>query len=165
MSGSPLVIGVDPGATGAIATIGGPFDDLNVYDMPTLTVKHGKTDRTMVNPRLLGDLLREIIEPAGTVFAVIEKVHSMPRDSSVSAFSFGRATGYVEMAIAMLGVPHVHVTPQEWQRGVRKGKGKDASVARALELYPAAAAVHLARKKDHNRADAILIAHWGLTRR
>ena len=93
--------------------------------------------------------------------AYIEQVHSMPRDGVTSAFGFGRSTGVIETALAAYKVPTVMLTPQKWKRaaGLIK-KDKDASRNLAMQLYPELSN-KLARKKDHGRADALLIAHFG----
>jgi hypothetical protein len=102
--------------------------------------------------------------------AVIESVTAMPprpgpggRQRSMGAASLGRffrAVGAIEATVACVGVPHQYVTPQAWKAHHRlKGPKKEASRQRAIELVPSAAHL-LTRKKDHGRAEALLMALW-----
>ena len=77
-------------------------------------------------------------------------------------FRFGCAYGATKMALAACGVPYSIITPQKWKSavGVPTGADKEASRQRALQLFPREAA-NLARRKDHARADAMLIAYFG----
>ena len=85
----------------------------------------------------------------------------MPRQGASSGFKFGRATGAIEAAIALSGLPVEIVEPSVWKRALRlPGKDKEAARQRALELFPGAHSL-LARKRDHGRAEAILIAMFG----
>ena len=78
-------------------------------------------------------------------------------------FRFGCSYGAVKMALAACGVPYTIITPVKWKPavGVLKGADKEASRQRALQLFPDQAA-NLARKKDHARADAMLLAYFGM---
>lgn len=149
------IIGVDPGATGAIAILDLDSRDLVVIDMPTTKVKRGPRTVNQVDAVRLANLLRPHIEDGD--HAIIEKVHSMPGQGVASTFSFGRAAGILEGVLAALGVPFSLVPPATWAKKMRLFGGKDGSRSRATELFPEQA--HLfARKKDDGRADAVLIA-------
>jgi crossover junction endodeoxyribonuclease RuvC len=76
-------------------------------------------------------------------------------------FSFGRSLGVIEGIIAAYDIPVTYVTPGVWTKGIGRGLGKDASRARACELYPAHQK-QFARVKDEGRADAVLIGAWFL---
>lgn len=148
-----IVMGVDPGASGAIAVLrDGVFDDL--IDMPVGKITVGKTTRDRISPELLGMVLRDLM-PVDVVY--IEEVAAMPRQGVSSVFTFGQAHGMLLGAVAALGIRTVRIRPQAWQ-GLVSARG-DPRV-RALELYPGLAS-QLKRKKDEGRADAVLIAHAG----
>jgi Holliday junction resolvasome RuvABC endonuclease subunit len=102
--------------------------------------------------------LRTWIERVQPDRAVIERAGSMPKQGVASTFKFGRATGAIEATIALCGVPYTLIEPAVWKRrhGLY-GADKETSRQLALQLFPSAAAL-LARKKDHQRGEAALIA-------
>jgi len=77
-----------------------------------------------------------------------------------SVFSFGRSFGMIEGILATLQIATTFVPPATWTKGVGRSPGKDASRARAMELFPAHQLM-FSRVKDDGRADAALIAYWG----
>ena len=147
------IIGVDPGASGAIAVL---FDDelKAVFDMP----HHGG----IVSAPLVVDALdtwRETIDAAW-----VEDVHSMPKQGVASSFKFGRAHGTVLGVLGALRVPTHMVTPAKWKKAMGLTSDKAACRRRASELGPDHA--HLfARVKDDGRAEAALIALYGYGQR
>jgi len=150
-----VVIGIDPGLTGAVARVHG--DELQVSDMPILEVNRKRT----VSAVQLADLLREIRTPGCQV--VIERVAARPGQGVVSMFSFGQSYGVVIGVVAALDIPMSFITPQEWRKGMRVAPGgKDASRQRILELKPECSQL-FSRKRDHGRADAALIAIYATT--
>lgn len=152
-----LVIGVDPGATGAIALLFSPTD-LVVFDTPTVEVTRGKRDVRQVDPGMLAALIRESLPTPAHAF--VEKVGAMPNQGVSSMFAFGRAAGIVEGVLAGLNVPATHVQPQAWIKACAVVGGKDGSRARASQLFPRHASL-FRRVSDHGRADAALIAYYG----
>jgi crossover junction endodeoxyribonuclease RuvC len=149
------ILGVDPGVKGGLAII-------ELADMPVVvdaidipTIGSGAKERVdVIDISTWVALLR----PA---FAFIERAQAMPRQGASSGFKFGRATGAIEAAIALSGLPVEIVEPSVWKRALRlPGKDKEAARQRALELFPGAHSL-LARKRDHGRAEAILIAMFG----
>jgi hypothetical protein len=85
----------------------------------------------------------------------------MPRQGASSGFKYGRSVGAIEAAIALCEIPLEIVEPAVWKRAFRlPGKDKEAARQRALDLFPAAHAL-LARKRDHGRAESLLLAHYG----
>lgn len=151
-----MIIGIDPGLSGAVAII---HDDgkVAIVDTPTTLIKKGKKSKHDYLPVQMADILgsREVCH----VF--IESVHAMPGQGSVSMFRFGEGYGLWIGIIAALGLPHTKVTPQAWKKALMAGiKDKDASRQRAQELFPQCVA-ELSRKKDIGRADALLIAEYG----
>jgi crossover junction endodeoxyribonuclease RuvC len=153
-----MILGVDPGASGALAFFE-PLEGLTVIDMPTLEVKRGGKAKREISPAMLAAEIRSM-EPDA---AVIEKVGAMPGQGVSSMFQFGRSVGMVEGVLAALQIPYEYVTPQTWQKAVGARGGKDASRLRAMEIYPAYANEFRLKKHD-GRADASLIAWYGVTK-
>jgi len=140
-------IGVDPGRNGAVALLpdaGGPI----VVGYPG--------DATMASQVLQAWLIGYDIE-----LVAIEAASSRPGQGVRSVVTFGRSFGEWLGILAALGIPHVLVPPQQWQRGlVRPSDGPDPksrSLAVARRLFPD---IDLGRKKGHHRADALLFAYW-----
>ena len=158
MSRAPVVIGIDPGLSGALAALDAEGRVVEVLDLPTLETGNG---RRTVNALALRELL-QALPPIRASW--IESVAAMPTDSRVAAFAFGRSVGAIETACLLSAVPVQRVTPQAWKRaaGLPAGVPKAASVETALRLLPGCAP-YLTRAKDHGRADALLIARYGLS--
>jgi len=150
------VLGIDPGASGALCLLCTKTGILEVYDMPTVTIKRGTRQVRQVNAALLVDVIRE----ARPDKAFVEAVHAMPGQGVSSMFAFGRALGVIEGSLAGLGVSQTLVPPAEWTKAMRVKGGKDGARNRAIELYPIHANL-FARVKDDGRADAALIATYG----
>lgn len=153
-----MILGIDPGKTGAIALLDGERC-LGVWDMPS--VSEGRS--TGVSAALLSDLIDDALELAGgDMSAMLEKVGAMPGQGIVSMFSFGRSVGIVEGVIGSKHIAMQKVSPSVWKRRAKLiGKEKDFSRALAIEMFPEVAG-QLKRKKDCGRADAILIAFYGM---
>ncbi len=154
-----LVIGIDPGITGAIAALNAHTLELHdVMDFPT--VSEGKKQRIFTFG--MANILKHWEGQADRIAMVyLEKVNAMPKQGVTSMFNMGRSFGAIEGVVSTLNLPLTYITPVTWKRRANLiNKEKDVSRTRALELYPAAP---LTRKKDHNRADAILIARYGKT--
>jgi crossover junction endodeoxyribonuclease RuvC len=146
------LIAIDPGAiSGAVAVFpegGSP----SVTDLP---VVDGQVDAAQLARWLRG------IDPKA---AVVERVASMPRQGVSSTFKFGVAVGIIHGVLGSIGVPIHLVTPTQWKKGLSLiGTDKETARALAIRLYPGV--VGLERKKDHGRADALLLGHWFMHRR
>lgn len=150
------ILGIDPGASGGLAFFNMERGLLDVFDMPIVEVKRGGRNKKEVSPQML----QAIIGARRVHGAYLEKVGAMPGQGVSSMFQFGRSVGMIEGVLATLLIPTSYVTPQKWQKEVGARGGKDASRARAAELFPAYAA-NFQRKKDDGRADAALIAFYG----
>lgn len=144
-----IILGIDPGLKCGLAVIGG--SQAIVDDAPV--IKDGK--RSSINGAALADL----IDSWNIDAAVIERVHSMPKQGVASSFTFGRAFGTVEGVIEALKIPTTYVTPQSWKKFYGISSDKEAARARAIQLFPALAS-SLKRKKDVDRAEALLIANY-----
>lgn len=158
---SPNIIGIDPGIGGAISFIvcGSP----SVFDTPTFLVQGKKNKRHFDIPAM--KKLIEFLEGGEGTRAFIEAVSAMPGGGvrtmgATSAFSFGRGVGIWEGLLVGLGIPYTRVQPQRWKKVMMDGEPKDkgASILVAKRFFPG---VELNRKKDHGRADALLIAEYG----
>lgn len=141
------VLGVDAGLDGAIALVGHGF--LAVEDIPTM----GSGRQRIVN----GVALSDIINRWQPELAVIEKVHAYPKQGVSSAFRFGQALGTAEGVIAGCKIPIKYVSPAAWKRSYRLSSDKEEARMRAIQLFPHISD-RLSRKKDHDRAEALLIA-------
>jgi crossover junction endodeoxyribonuclease RuvC len=153
-----LVLGVDPGQTGAIAVLA-DGDVEGFIDMPTLPRRAGGFQ---VNAAELAASLRGVLQrfSGAYVLAVLEQVSAMPKQGGASGFRFGQSDGMVRGVLGALRIPIIEVPPQMWKRHLRlTGCNKDAARTLAVQRFPAAAP-SLTRKKDIGRADALLIALW-----
>lgn len=154
---SRLTFGIDPGLTGAVATLidGEPGP---VLDMPTVEVDGwGEVDA-----RAVVVFIRELraAHPDAYVSACIEKVGARPGDGGTSAFRFGQTAGKLQAILEVLGIPATRVVPAQWKRSFSLlRQDKDAARLLAIARFPSAQKV-LSRKKDNGRADALLIALW-----
>lgn len=158
------VIGIDPGATGAVVALDlcseAPHRRPAVFDMPVVEVARGGRSCREVHAAGLVTLFETLREQEPEALVVIEKVHAMPGQGVTSMFTFGRAAGVVEGVVLATGFRILWVSPTEWRRAMRVRTGKDAGRLRASELLPEAQH-YLTRKSDHGRADAILLALYG----
>ena len=153
------IIGIDPGSrSGAIAMFvrnaGGLLSVLSA-DLPT--IKEGKSEQ--VSAAAFARCLKECDLRGATAW--LENVHSMPKQGVASSFKFGESVGIVKGVLAALGVPLRLVTPATWQKatmGSTAGKDRERIRAEAQQQFPD---IDLKRKKDHNRAAALLIAKYG----
>lgn len=143
------ILGVDPGVSGAIAFYWPEAPHRVIAeDFPTA---YGHIDSGH-----LADRIRQMAPD----FAVFESVGAMPGQGVSSTFKFGRACGVIDGILGALNIPRRAVSPTVWKKHWRLTKDKEKSRALALELFPTCA-VHFARKRDHNRAEAALIARYG----
>lgn len=154
---SMIFIGIDPGLDGALAAIQEDGSVIAVEDTPTLTVK-GKKNKRHYNVSEMYRNLRITVAAEGQrgVRVALENVHAMPGQGVSSMFSMGYGLGLWRGIIAALDLPLTMVEPVVWKRQMGLiGKDKAASVVLAQQRFPTA---DLRRKKDHGRADALLLA-------
>lgn len=148
-------IGVDPGASGAIAVLDRDSDIVQIFDMPTLETKVGRAIKKKVNPQAITAELRIFKE--ARVDAILELVGAMPGQGVTSMFNFGRSLGIIEGVLAGMDVPYEMVTPTVWKKHMKLTTNKDDSREKAMRLWPDKANLFL-RKKDDGRAEAALLA-------
>jgi len=151
-------IGIDPGASGAIAILEAnpPCDIVLLADWPGNAITAAKL---ILDIAMTTSIKRRIADMQ--VKAAVESVHAMPGQGVSSMFKFGANFGIWQGILAAFEIPTLLPRPHDWQRGViRKGDGSDPksrSIAAALRLFPQA---DIKLKKHHSRADALLIAWW-----
>jgi crossover junction endodeoxyribonuclease RuvC len=154
-----MILGIDPGAHGALAWLSPTGELLAVEDMPAAPVTIGGKDRMRVSAPMLAALIRDLMPTA----AYVEKVGAMPGQGTASMFSFGFSAGLIDGVLAGLEIPVTYVTPQTWKKAAGLTSDKSAVRLRAAQLFPDMAK-HFARVKDDGRAEAALIARYGVTR-
>jgi Holliday junction resolvasome RuvABC endonuclease subunit len=148
------ILGIDSGLSGALALC--CDRQWILLDMPI--VGDGKRYNELNGP----DLCRWLREHAPD-HAFVEYAAARPGQGVTSMFRFGVAYGATKMALVACGVPYTIVTPAKRKPavGIQTGADKEASRLRALQLFPDQV-MNLTRKKDHARADAMLLAYFGM---
>jgi crossover junction endodeoxyribonuclease RuvC len=153
------ILGIDPGANGAVAVLDEGGQLLDVLDMPSTREANG---RMATNAPLLAGILAR----SRARVAYCEFVGARPTDAKVAAFSFGRARGVIEGCAGAIALPIVFLAPASWKRlaDIPPGReSKDVARTRAIARWPAHAEF-FRRKADVDRAEACLIAAAGLAR-
>lgn len=152
----PVIIGIDPGITGAVARISNS-SSIQVEDMPIMAKGKGSSKvKNQVNAAALYDLLKGWAGFSGVVYC--ERISAMPGQGVASMFSMGDSFGVIRGVCASIGIPIVFITPPQWKKYFGLGKDKEICRAKAIEIFPY---MPLAKKKDHNKAEALLIAKYG----
>ena len=154
-----LVIGIDPGISGSICFLqNGRITD--VVEMPTMT--EGKKNKKQVNGSQIFNEISERIKKLdkSDIRVVIEQVSAMPGQGVTSMFNFGQSFGILKGICSAMQLPMYFVRPVKWKKYFNLiNSEKDASRTRAIEIFPYFSG-QLSRKKDSNKADAILIASF-----
>ncbi len=154
-----LIIGIDPGISGSICF----FEDgkiVEVLEMPTMT--EGKKNKKQVNGAQVYNEISEKINKKSNqeVRVVIENVSAMPGQGVTSMFNFGQSFGILKGICSAMRLPIYFVRPAKWKKYYNLiNSEKDASRTRAIEIFPYFSS-QLSKKKDSNKADAILIASF-----
>ena len=153
------IIGIDPGISGAICF----FDNgkiLDVIDMPTMI--DGKKNKKQVNgSQLVNEINQRISNISNSkISVVVEHVTAMPGQGVTSMFNFGQSFGVLKGICAALKLPIFFIRPIKWKKYYNLiNTEKDASRTKAIEMFPSFSS-QLSKKKDSNKADAILIASF-----
>jgi crossover junction endodeoxyribonuclease RuvC len=154
-----LIIGIDPGISGSICFFqNGKIID--VVEMPTMT--EGKKNKKQVNGSQIFNEISEKIKKLDKkeIKVVIEQVSAMPGQGVTSMFNFGQSFGILKGICSAMQLPMYFVRPAKWKKYFNLiNSEKDASRTRAIEVFPYFSG-QLSRKKDSNKADAILIASF-----
>jgi hypothetical protein len=146
-------LGIDPGKTGAVAVINSS-KIIWIYDMPI-------TDGDLDGKRLAEFIKTIRYDHFPYINYGIEYVHSMPKQGVASTFNFGKNYGICLGILNAFKCNYDLVSPQKWKKYFNIPPKSDKSITLdiAKKLYPQSIDYFL-RKKDHNRADAILIATY-----
>ena len=154
-----LIIGIDPGISGSICF----FEDgkiIEVLEMPTMT--DGKKNKRQVNgSQIYNEILKRINKnEKQNIRVIIEQVSAMPGQGVTSMFNFGQSFGILKGICSAMQLSMYFVRPARWKKyfGLINSE-KDASRTKAIEMFPYFSA-QLSKKKDINKADAILIASF-----
>ena len=154
-----LIIGIDPGISGSICFLeDGIIKD--VLEMPTMT--EGKKNKKQVNGSQIYNEISFRIKTyeKKNIKVVIEQVSAMPGQGVTSMFNFGQSFGILKGICSAMQLPIYFVRPAKWKKYFNLiNSEKDASRTRAIEIFPYFSS-NLSKKKDSNKADAILIASF-----
>lgn len=147
-----MIIGIDPGLSGAIVHLDPEAGHIDIFDMPVLEVRKKRE----VSPQLVADILSQF--PESTIY--LERVSARPGQGVSSMFNFGMSYGIIRGVAGGLKMKIELVTPQSWMGKMKVPSGKDASRQRAMDVFPSFSQ-SFARKKDDGRSDAALICMYG----
>jgi len=154
-----IIIGIDPGLSGSICF----FEDgkiLDVVEMPTMTER--KKNKKQVNgSQIYNEILKRTSNlDKSDIKVVIEQVSAMPGQGVTSMFNFGQSYGILKGICSAMQLPVYFVRPAKWKKYFNLiNSEKDASRTRAIEIFPYFSS-QLSKKKDSNKADAILISSF-----
>ena len=154
-----FIIGIDPGISGAICFF---ESDLikDVIEMPVMA--DGKKNKRQINgPQIVNEIQKRIENiPKKNIFVVVEHVSAMPGQGVTSMFNFGQSFGVIKGICSALKLPIYFVRPVKWKKYFNLIKtDKEASRSKAIQIFPYISS-KLSKKKDNNKADAILIASF-----
>ena len=152
-----IIVGIDPGVSGAICfLLKGKI--VALYDMPTMV--DGKKNKKQVNGAEITNILNNEMISDTDIKVVIEQVSAMPGQGVTSMFNFGQSFGVSKGICAALKIPVHFVRPAKWKKHFNLiNSEKDASRTKVIEAFPYISS-QLSKKKDGNKADAILIARF-----
>ena len=153
-----LIIGIDPGISGSICF----FQDgviKDVVEMPTMI--EGKKNKKQVNgSQIYNEISKRVDHYGKDIRVIIEQVSAMPGQGVTSMFNFGQSFGILKGICSAMQLPMFFVRPAKWKKYFNLiNSQKDASRTRAIEIFPYFS-TQLSKKKDSNKADAILIASF-----
>tara|TARA_Y100000768_G_scaffold238705_1_gene180686 strand:+ start:150 stop:644 length:495 start_codon:yes stop_codon:yes gene_type:complete len=154
-----IIVGIDPGISGALCFFSNG-NVIDVIDMPTMA--EGKKNKKQVNGR---QIFNEILNIKNTfaghkINVVVEQVSAMPGQGVTSMFNFGQSFGVIKGICSAMELPIFYVRPAKWKKYFNLiNAEKDASRTKVIEMFPKISQ-KLSRKKDNNKADAILIAKY-----
>ena len=151
------ILGIDPGLGGAIAILENK-KVISLFDMPVMA--EGKKNKKQLNSAQLVNIIKDNTVEKDEVAVVVEQVNAMPGQGVTSMFNFGQTFGAIKGVCAALKLPIFFVRPSKWKKYFELiNSSKDSSRTKAIEMYPSLSS-QLAKKKDVNKSDAILIARF-----
>ena len=142
-----IILGVDPGVTGGLAFLYTSSRQLYAYDIPSAA---GEVD---------AEAIVAFLQQHRPDEAFVERAQSMPKQGVSSTFKYGVAYGTIRAVLACGMIPCELVSPAKWKKQLGLSSDKEKSRALALRLFPGRG--YFNRKKDHGRAEAALLAHYG----
>ena len=153
-----IIFGIDPGVSRAISVLENK-KVIEIYEMPTMI--DGKKNKKQVNGSQVTNIIKERLnKDKKETIVVVEHVNAMPGQGVTSMFNFGQSFGVIKGICSALSLPIYFVRPTQWKKHFNLIKtNKDASRTKVIEVYPEISS-KLSRKKDSNKADAILIARY-----
>ena len=152
-----IIFGIDPGVSGGISILENK-KVIEVFDMPTMI--DGKKNKRQVNGAQVTNIIRERLNDGKEIVVVVEHVNAMPGQGVTSMFNFGQSFGIIKGICSALSLPIYFVRPNKWKKHFNLIKThKDASRTKVIEIYPEISS-KLSKKKDSNKADAVLIARY-----
>lgn len=162
-----LILGIDPGANGALAVYdAGSGRIVSIQDMPSTTQTVGKRKRNRIDALALADMFATF-ELMGVSLVVMEAVGGRPRQSASAAFVFGYGVGLLYMSVMHNKLPIETVPPATWKKlmnvpGKQNGSDDDI-IARADELFPHDRHMWRGERggKKVDRAEAAMMARYG----
>ena len=158
-----IVLGVDPGLTGAIVALHPETCEIvYVYDIPTHKKSYGNKARAEIDIIQFEWDIRRWCLFHRIDHIYIEKTGAMPGQGVTSMFRFGETTGIIKCIMTLTQSPISYVAPARWKRKLGLSPDKNVTRARCVELWP----THrneFVKVKHHNRADAALLARYGVT--
>ena len=152
-----IIIGIDPGVSGAICILtNGKITE--IYEMPTMI--DGKKNKKQVNGAEITNIINKELVNEKDINVVIEHVSAMPGQGVTSMFNFGQSFGVLKGICAALKLPVHFIRPVKWKKHFNLiNTEKDASRTKVIEVFPYISS-KISKKKDANKADAILIARF-----
>ena len=152
-----IIIGIDPGVSGAICILtDGKITE--IYEMPTMI--DGKKNKKQVNGAEITNIINKELVNEKDINVVIEHVSAMPGQGATSMFNFGQSFGVLKGICAALKLSVHFIRPVKWKKYFNLiNTEKDASRTKVIEVFPYISS-KISKKKDANKADAILIARF-----
>jgi len=151
-----MIISIDPGLGGAVAVLAPDGSLVALHDTPVLTLQVSRGTRQCYDIPGMAAVLQPYVGPG--VHVVIEESQAMPGQGVRSMFTTGFGYGLWIGLLTALQIPYSPIRPAIWKKTFSLGKDKEASRLRAMQLFPQA---DLRHKKDHGRAEALLLAVYG----
>ena len=152
-----IIFGIDPGVSGAISVLENK-KVIEVFDMPTMI--DGKKNKKQVNGAEVTNIINKELVNEKDINVVIEHVSAMPGQGVTSMFNFGQSFGVLKGICAALKLPVHFIRPVKWKKHFNLiNTEKDASRTKVIEVFPYISS-KISKKKDANKADAILIARF-----
>ena len=154
-----IIVGIDPGISGALCFFSNG-NIIDVIDMPTMA--EGKKNKKQVNGRQIFNEILNIKNAfeGSKINVVVEQVSAMPGQGVTSMFNFGQSFGVIKGICSAMELPIFYVRPAKWKKYFNLiNAEKDASRTKVIVMFPKISQ-KLSRKKDNNKADAILIAKY-----